>query len=238
MSSLPEVWLAKLPCLCRWSCRNSQDGNSLCLELKLWSLQLFNVTGKCQYSILFCNHGKSVFIIGGWGSALSKKCHYGPKQLRKCCLVTHFRFELLILCQSSGFLLCLLQVLGLANHRTATLRAQKAHHHTSMVHRELCCSQVCLVQVLHRPILMKWPPDHLGPIRNFAVTGVTVWPPKSASFCCWTYPPCLDPHLRARYLNEFPREIATFQEAQSWLFHWGLDNRTLRNSMKTMSLAH
>lgn len=44
-------------------------------------------------------------------------------------------------------------VLGLANHRTATLRAQK----------------VCLVQVLHRPILMK-------------------------------------------YLNEFPREIATFQE--------------------------
>ena len=39
----------------------------------------------------FCNHGKFVFIIGGWGSALSKKCHCGPKQLRKCCLVTHFR---------------------------------------------------------------------------------------------------------------------------------------------------
>ena len=94
-------------------------------------------------------------------------------------VVWSLTFELLILCQSSGFLLCLLQVLGLANHRTATLRAQKAHRYTSMVHRELCCSQVCLVQVLHRPILMKWPPDHLGPIINFAVTGVT---PKIRKF--------------------------------------------------------
>ncbi|CAK9103163.1 cAMP-dependent protein kinase regulatory subunit (cAPK regulatory subunit) (Bypass of cyclase mutations protein 1) (Protein kinase A regulatory subunit) (PKA regulatory subunit) [Durusdinium trenchii] len=54
---------------------------------------------------------------------------------------------------SAGSVIGEIAVLGLANHRTATLTAQK----------------VCLVQVLHRPILMK-------------------------------------------YLNEFPREIATFQE--------------------------
>lgn len=60
-------------------------------------------------------------------------------------------------------------VLGLATHRTATLRAQK----------------VCLVQILHRPILMK-------------------------------------------YLNEFPREIATFQEVgASRLAKSGVSKNTL-----------
>mmetsp|Transcript_98503 Transcript_98503/g.234506 ORF Transcript_98503/g.234506 Transcript_98503/m.234506 type:complete len:1850 (-) Transcript_98503:140-5689(-) len=60
-------------------------------------------------------------------------------------------------------------VLGLANHRTATLTAQ----------------QVCLVQVLHRPILMK-------------------------------------------YLNEFPREIVTFQEVgASRLAKSGVSKSTL-----------
>lgn len=70
---------------------------------------------------------------------------------------------------NAGSVIGEIAVLGLANHRTATLRAQK----------------VCLVQVLHRPILMK-------------------------------------------YLNEFPREIATFQEVgASRLAKSGVSKNTL-----------